>query len=79
MKNEMNETTNGVPETPDLNGIPSDDLGEDNDNGDLSLGSDNLSSRNTGMTEPNPGQAPAETPEQNAEQPSEETPKLRRI
>ena len=79
MKNEMNETANGVPEEPDLNGIPSDDLGEDNDNGDLSLGSDNLSSRNTGMTEPNPEQAPTETPEQNAEQPSEETPKLRRI
>jgi ElaB/YqjD/DUF883 family membrane-anchored ribosome-binding protein len=79
MKNEMNETANGVPEEPGLNEIPPDELGEDNDNGDLSLGSDNLSSRNAGMTEPNTEQPSAEIPEQNAEQPAKETPQIKRI
>ena len=78
MKNEMNET--GVaPEEPGLNGLPPDELGEDNDNGDLSLGSDNLSSRNAGTPEPNTEQAPTEMPEQSAEQPSRETPQIKRI
>lgn len=75
MKNEMSETGG----TSELNGLPSDDFGEDNDMGDLSLGSDRLSTRKKVKAPEQTAEQPEQPVEETPEAPSEETPKVRRI
>lgn len=75
MKNEMSETGG----TSELNGLPSDDFGEDNDMGDLSLGSDRLSTRKNVKAPEQTAEQPEQPAEETPEAPSEETPKVRRI